>query len=100
QVTTRWSALVDAYWANYRALPRGDEPRDPGAPDPYFWAYDEVDEHVRAADDSVMDLVLALADAVADDAALAYLGAGPIENLIRLHSERFVDRIDQAAIES
>jgi len=38
-------------------------------------------------------LFVALADAAPDDQALATLGAGPVEDLIRLHAENFVDQI-------
>jgi hypothetical protein len=59
-----------------------------------------VDQAVTHADDDITDLLEALADVSPDDATLAYLGAGPIEDLIYRHGARFVDRIDQAAVEN
>lgn len=43
-----------------------------------------------------VELLIALADCAPDQAAMAYLGAGPIENLLVYH-EPSIDVIDQAA---
>ena len=47
--------------------------------------------------DIVMRLLLALADGAPDGAALAYLGAGPIEDLLGADAANCVDAIDEAA---
>jgi hypothetical protein len=41
--------------------------------------------------------LVALADTASDDAALAYLGAGPVEDLVNEHGARLVDAIEEIA---
>jgi hypothetical protein len=40
---------------------------------------------------------LALVELAPDDAALAYVAAGPLEDLVREHLERFADRLVEQA---
>ena len=48
----------------------------------------------------VVDLVVALAVAAPSDDALAYLGAGPIEDLLNQHGPRLVEEVEAAAVEN
>lgn len=87
-------AVVEAYWRHHCDSTsqvsadrlRADETR---------WAWEAVEQHVADANDDVVDLLCALADAASDDKA--YLGAGPIEELLGAHSSRFGDVIEAAA---
>src|SRR6266853_30994 len=63
----------------------------------WFWAWEDVDTAVREPSLQTFDLLLALANAAPDDKALAYLGAGPFEDLINWHGIQFVDQIELCA---
>jgi hypothetical protein len=49
----------------------------------FGWAYEEVEDRVRREPTEAFALLVALDDGAPDDAALAYLGAGPVEDLLR-----------------
>jgi len=87
--------LVEAYWKNY-TLTAGDRQLRLDAED-WFWAWEDVDTAVREPSPQTLDLLLALANAAPDDKALAYLGAGPFEDLINWNGIEFVDQIEQCA---
>ncbi|MDQ6614806.1 MAG: hypothetical protein M3083_08680 [Actinomycetota bacterium] len=89
------SQVVVAYWEEYEYRHRGDDVRA----DASFWAWEVVDGAARHGSDSVLGLLVALADAARDDAALAYLGAGPVEDLVNGHGERLGHAIEAAADE-
>jgi hypothetical protein len=90
--------LVDAYWEHYRRTWSGagmaiDEDQDD-------WPWEEVDDRVQGRADGVVSLLIALADAVAgNELALAYLGAGPIEDFLRGEdpASPLLDELDAAA---
>jgi hypothetical protein len=89
------SRIVQAYWEEYAYRQRGDHAHA----DECFWAWEWVDDAARVGSDDVIDLLVALADAAADDFALGYLGAGPVEDLVNNHGERLIDAIETAASE-
>lgn len=75
--------LVEAYWANYTHGRRGSDPNRE-LDEVSFWAWERVDDSIRRRDPRAVRLLSRLADFVADDEdALAYLGAGPLEDLIQ-----------------
>ena len=96
-------ALVDAYWEYYRRTSGGaTRPERLGA-DEFSWAWDEVESLIH--DDEIAErqlglhrvgLLIALAEGAPDQEALAYLGAGPVEELLRDH-EPNIGSIDEAA---
>ena len=85
---------------HYR-LAYGSSRPDRKAADDHWWAVDAVDDLVRAGGRAAVTTIVALADAVADDEpALAYLGAGAVEDLLRHRgppSEDTVEAMDAAA---
>jgi hypothetical protein len=88
--------LVEAYWQHWRlgsSEDRDDRLRQPT----HAWAWDEVERAVADRDGDVVELLVALADAAPDDAALAYLGAGPVEDLVRVHGEAVAAALERAA---
>jgi hypothetical protein len=94
------SQLADSYWDHYRRATSNVRTERLSERD-VRWAHDEVDERVRNQPEEVIAVLVAIADAAPDDAALAYLGAGPIEDLIRhCGSVVVVDRIEGAASRS
>jgi hypothetical protein len=61
-----------------------------------FWAFERVEEIVRGEPDIALELTLLLVKkAGADDGALAYVAAGPLEDLLKLHGLHVIDRIEQ-----
>lgn len=74
--------VVAGYWQHYR-LSTGDR-GERLAQDELIGAWQAVDEVIAERDVDAVALLVALADAVAEDEpALAYLGAGPVETLLR-----------------
>ena len=85
----RWSRLFDSRDRQDRIAARAWE-----------WAADVVEEAVLSGGASAVELVIALANAVAEDEDdLALLGAGPIENLLshnRPASSETIEAMDAA----
>src|SRR5215203_122458 len=67
-------------------------------PDPDFWTFDEVNDRVGASGTSedAWDLVTAILRAAPDE-SLGYIGAGPVEDMIRHHGSALVDWIEGEA---
>ena len=83
--------LVTAYLQHARATVSGR------ATDGTFWAWEAVDELGRRAPLAALDLVCEAVCRSEDDATLAYIAAGPLEDLIVNHGERFIDRMEMEA---
>jgi hypothetical protein len=67
-------------------------------PDPDFWTFDEVNDRVGASgtpEDS-WDLMTAIIRAAPDE-ALGYIGAGPVEDMVRHHGSALVEWIEGEA---
>lgn len=90
--------IVEAYWKEYELRRSANRP-DRLRADDFFWAWEAVYEAGRDNPGKSLPLLVALADAAPDDAALAYLGAGPVEDLVNDHGERLIDAIESAAHE-
>jgi hypothetical protein len=60
-------------------------------------ALEVVSRGVADASDDAWPMILALVELAPDDAALAYVAAGPLEDLVREHLERFADRLVEQA---
>jgi hypothetical protein len=88
--------VVAAYWRHHQ-LSISEDRTERADADEWFWAWEEVDEAALDASPGIVDFLVALAKAAPNDDALAYLGAGPLEDLIRRHGAEFVDAIDRAA---
>jgi len=71
---------TEAYWTHYR-LSQGDR-RERLLSDDYFWAWEDVD---FAVTDGPVDEAVKLLDSLlrAPSADPCYVGAGPLENLLR-----------------
>ena len=87
--------IVDGYWRNYRLA--GGDRKERLEADEWFWAWIDVDHAVRIPTPRTFELLLALVGSSKDEEALAYVGAGPIEDLINWHGAAFLDQIEEAA---
>jgi hypothetical protein len=89
--------LVETYWEYYRRSTSDDRAVQRSANEAW-WAWGEIEERVRSKPADAIELLTTAADAAPGDGALAYLGAGPVENLLRgCQSVEVIDRIDGAA---
>jgi hypothetical protein len=89
--------LADGYWEHYRRATSTVRAVRLSAGDTR-WARDEIEDGVRSQPEEMIAVLVAIADAAPDDAALSYLGAGPVEELIVHHgSVAVIDRIEGAA---
>ncbi len=91
--------LVPTYWRHYE-LSNSDDRADRLAADGLFWAWEKVDQAAKDGGPEIVSLLVALADAAPDDAARAYLGAGPVEDLVRLHRATLGTEIEVASRQS
>ncbi|SRR6266545_2957269 len=85
------SNLRDAYLLHAIAASHGESAEDTA------WASDAFEALVRTDPDEAWPLIIDVLNRAADDATLAYIAAGPLENLIVLHSSRVIDRIEATA---
>jgi hypothetical protein len=89
--------LVAAYWEHHRHASSTDRTERMSA-DRLNWARREVSERVRTQPMEAVALLVEIAEGAPGDEALAYLGAGPVEDLLRLHTDQVVvDQIEEAA---
>jgi len=61
------------------------------------WASDAVCEITDHDPNHLWTIIKALVVAAPDDNALSYIGAGPLEDLLSSHGERFIELIEQQA---
>jgi hypothetical protein len=93
-----WPEVRVAFWRNYHSLVRrADPPRRDEAQDPDFWAWEYVDNLCESGDRAAVDRLVDLADNAADGEEIAYLGAGPVEDLVSAHGATMIDAIEEAA---
>src|SRR5438034_8100535 len=91
----RLQRLSDGYWKHYR-LSTGSRQERLDA-DQWVWAWDEVEGAVMKASSNTFEILMALVESAADDEALAYLGAGPLENLINSYGVQFAEQVEESA---
>jgi hypothetical protein len=87
--------LVTTFWRHY-ALSKSDARSDRLAADELFWAWEQVDQAAKEGGTGIVTLLVALSAAAPDEAARAYLGAGPVETLVRLHGTTLNAEIEVA----
>ena len=80
-----WETLADSY-LRYHAEKRKED----------NWAYDELDDMVRQNPHDALEVTLILLrKAGDDDSLLAYIAAGPLEDLLRLRGPEIIDRLER-----
>src|SRR5258708_22427995 len=63
-----------------------------------YWAWEEVDVKLIKNDpDKAWQVILKLLEAAQDDGDLAYVAAGPLEDLLVYHGEKIIDRLEKEA---
>lgn len=77
--------IVSGYLANYA----GDESA--------FWAFEEACELLSRDPERLWRITLRLIEQAPDDAALAYVAAGPLEDILALHGPEFIERVEALA---
>ncbi len=68
--------------------------------DEYCWAVNELIEKVHDDPEIVWDLILEIIMLDNSEDILNNVGAGPLEDLMVYHGEKFIDRIEQEAANS
>jgi uncharacterized protein DUF6869 len=100
-----WPEVKAAYWRNHQRLrpqverrphPIGSPPSDEDE-DPDFWAWQYVDRLWRSGDRTALDRLVDLANSASGSEELNYLGAGPVEDLVRVFGKSLIDEIEEAA---
>jgi hypothetical protein len=89
-------SLPDAYWLHHRLFHSKDRGERLSA-DQYSWAWETVWETMERGGPDAIRLLFELADAAPDEDAIAYLGAGPIEDLLHERRAEDLDLLDEAA---
>ena len=78
--------VVDSYLRHYALKEEQD-----------FWAFDEVNQIVRRDPAAGWRLTRLLVDKASSDEALAYVAAGPLEDLLAFHGPTVIDDVAVAA---
>lgn len=87
--------LVQAYW-KYHSLHAGGR-QDRLAADEWFWAWELVQETIQRDPSEALEIVVALVETASNEADLDYVGAGPLEDLVRERGEVLIDQLDMLA---
>jgi hypothetical protein len=77
--------IVSGYLANYA----GDQSA--------FWAFEETCELLSDDPERLWLITLRLIEQAPDDAALAYVAAGPLEDILAFHGPTFIERVEDLA---
>jgi hypothetical protein len=78
--------IVDTYLRHYALGEKQD-----------FWAFDEVNQIVRRDPATGWSLTCLLIKKAPSDEALAYVAAGPLEDLLTFHGPALIDHVTVAA---
>jgi len=59
-----------------------------------FWAFEEVSELVWRDPERLWRITLRLIEHAPDEAAIAYVTAGPLEDILASHGAAFIERVE------
>lgn len=94
-------AILLARWWEHQRLSDGDRQErkalEQGESQAAVEAYQIVCDLVEAGDPSVIQLLADLVDAGPPDIAAAFVGAGPLEDLLHEHGDRLIDDLEDRA---
>jgi hypothetical protein len=65
--------------------------------DDNFWAFNELIELIEAEPETAWPIILEIIKNASDDATLAYVAAGPLEDLICEHPHLVIQRVELCA---
>ena len=83
--------LADA-WIRFHQLPKKSIARGE-----LEWAWEQLDDLCRTAPDAAWQVIQEIIARDKSDGNLAYVGAGPFEDLLVHHGARFIDRVESCA---
>jgi sugar-specific transcriptional regulator TrmB len=93
--------IVAARWWERKRLGSGSRAERKqlalGEPSEIVRANEIVWESMWQGGTDALDLVVALIDAASSEDVIAYVGAGPLEDLLRDHADALVDQVDDLA---
>lgn len=61
--------------------------------DETFWAHELMSKMCRIDPEAAWDVIQRIVDRVDDEAMLAFVGSGPLEDLLAQHGKEFIDRV-------
>src|SRR5262245_16482559 len=82
--------VLDGYLAHAEAVSHDRE-------DLHFWAFDEMASLVSSDPETAWGVVVELVARSTDDCTLAYIAAGPLEDLLCEHAPLVIDRVEFSA---
>jgi hypothetical protein len=88
-------SLIVAYIERYSRLTSLSPEKVFNDIDINYWAYEKLDDLVKHAPNIAFELVVQIADRTENENVLDNLSAGPLEDLIRLHGPKFIDKIEE-----
>jgi hypothetical protein len=62
-----------------------------------FWAYEEIDNLVREKPIEAQEIILKLIEKASDEKTLAFIAAGPLEDLLAFHGEKVIIWVEDQA---
>ena len=84
--------LLEGYLAHAEAVAHERQ-------DLHFWAFNELVDVLRDDPESAWWITVELIALASDDATLAYVAAGPLEDLLCKHPRVIIDRVEHRARE-
>lgn len=88
--------LLAKTWLDYARLFRGSRPERENA-DTLFWASECLHTLTEQAPESAFDVIMRAFEMAGDDETVAFLAAGPMEDLIGRNGELVIRRIEEEA---
>lgn len=86
-------SIARAWVAMHHAPPDSEQYRD------NFWAYEQIDELREEDPEACWRIIQVILHLDSSDEILSNLAAGPVEDLLGSHGEKFIERIETAASE-
>jgi hypothetical protein len=90
-----------ARWWEFLRLSQGDRAQrkalELGEPREAYAAAAIVAERIQTGGSDAIRLVIALIETAPDDAGIAVVGAGPLEDLVHEHGDSLIDELDRVA---
>jgi hypothetical protein len=89
--TTRRNGFVQS-WLTIQDTLAGSEPYEQN-----FWAHDELADLCESKPQDAWEVIVALVEAANSEPLLEAIGAGPLQDLMALHGEDYIARVEQEA---
>jgi hypothetical protein len=83
--------LINTYFKNWECVEKGQSDNE------HFWAWETIEDMVFKEPIRGLEITIKILRLCKDDKALAYVAAGPLENLFVYHGRKIIDRITKEA---